>query len=147
LPITINKNSSATVLTINNFSNLTIRGQNPADAIADVVGDEEDAILIKVLGPQMTISFEYDVVEEATSVVSGTGSPVTSAVGQFLYLYNTLWSKGTDQITDTYTLTLDFGGGSTLERTGVITEIDCIMASDKPLTFKCTISFQVGAVL
>lgn len=146
MPITINKNSSATILTINNFANLVIDGNTPSDALGDIVGTETNAILIKAMGPSMQISFEYTLTTEAADVVSGTGSPVTTAVGQMKYLYDTLMSTGTTSFSDTYTLTVDFGGGVTFARTGVITKITCQMASDQPLTFRGSITFQVGTV-
>lgn len=143
---TLNKNSSATILTFNNFRNLIVKATTPADAIGDITADDDDAILIKVLGPQMTIEFDWTLMAEASSVVSGTGSPVTTAVGQFLYLYNTLKSQGTDQITDTYTLTLDFGGGNTLVKTGVITELTTTMEETTPVTYTGHLAFLAGTV-
>lgn len=145
--ITLNKNSSATVLTINNFSNLVIDGSTPSDALGDITGDEENAVLIRATGPSMQIAFDYTLTAEASDVVSGTGSPVTTAVGQMKYLYDTLMSTGSSSFTDTYTLTIDFGSGVTFVRTGVITKIVCQMAGDQPLTFRGSIQFQVGTVV
>src|SRR5437879_5799274 len=99
---TINKNSSATILTIRNFENLVTDGSTPVEHIEDIAQTESDTMLFKFLGPSMTIDFDYYAVQEATDVVSGTGSPVTTSEGQYKYLFDTLMSKGADQITDTY---------------------------------------------
>jgi hypothetical protein len=82
LPITLNRNNGATILTINNFNNLVIDGNSGSDLLPDLVGTEKDAILIRVLGPSMAISFEYTLIDEAISVVSGTGGTVTTARDQ-----------------------------------------------------------------
>lgn len=144
MPITINKNSSATVLTINNFSNLTVDGSTPYTSIADLLDAEDKAILLKADGATMLISFDYTIMGETSTVVSGTGSPVTTAPGQFSYLFDTLMSKGSSAHTDTYTLTIDFGGGVTFQRTGEIVRITAKMSSDQPLTFVGSITFSVG---
>jgi len=151
MPITIAKDAGAgagsdSTLTIRNFENLVADASTPADVIGDLVDTESAAILIKFLGATLVIDFDYTIMEEATDVVSGSGSGVTTAPGQFKYLYDTLMSKGASAILDTYTLTLDFGGGVTFVRTGVITKITCTMTGQEPLTFKGHITFQVGTV-
>jgi hypothetical protein len=84
---------------------------------------------------------------ESSSVVTGTGSPVTGAPEQVKYLFDTLRSQGSSQITDTYTLTVTFSGGTTFVRTGVITKLVCPMLAENPLVFNGSITFQVGTVL
>ena len=116
------------------------------ESFGDIAGDSEDTILVKVLGPQSKISFEWELVEEATSVVSGAGGSVTTPVGQMKYLHDTLASTGADQILDNYTLTFDFGGGVTLVRTGGIIKIGTSMTENEPVTFKARIEFQVGTI-
>jgi hypothetical protein len=103
--------------------------------------------MIAMEGARMTVGFDWELVEETSSVVSGAGGSVTTAVGQKQYLYDTFMSKGASQILDTYTLTLDYGGGVTFVRTGVPTKITCTMTSDQPVTFKAHIDFTVGSVL
>lgn len=94
----------------------------------------------------MTLGFDWTLMEEASSVVSGAGGSVTTAVGQYKYLYDTFMSKGASQILDTYTLTLDYGGGVTFVRTGVVTKIVCTLTGDEPVTFKGHIDFTAGTV-
>lgn len=152
MPITIAKDAGAgagsdTTLEIRNFGNLAIKNTTPVDTIGDLTNDAEDAVLIKSLGPMTMISFEYSIVQETSSVVTaGIGGSVTTPAGQIQYLMDTLLSQGSSQIIDTYTLTLDFGGGVTIVRTGVITQIDCTMTSQEPITFTGHIDFQVGTV-
>lgn len=144
--ISISKNSGATVLTINNFSNLNVTADTPYDNISDIAGSETSAVIVKSTGATMSISFDYTITTESSTVVTGTGSPVTSATGQFLYLYATLMSTGTSSFSDTYTINIDFGNGDNLNKPGVITKITCNMSSDQPLTFKGSITFLVGTV-
>jgi hypothetical protein len=130
MPITIGKNDGATILTVNNFNNLIIDSTTPIDNFSDIVGDEETAVLFKSAGPMMTISFEYVLVDEASTVVSGTGGTVTTARGQMKYLYDTLMSSGSDAFSDDYYIILEFsttaldsgtataGGASTLTDSG-----------------------------
>lgn len=108
MPITINKNNGETALTINNFANLVIDGSTASDLIPDIGASENEAILIKALGASMVIGFDYTLVEEASTVVSGTGGTVTSARGQMKYLYDTLMSKGSSSFTDKYRIALEF---------------------------------------
>ena len=106
MPVTINKNDGTNILTINNFSNVVIDAGGGSDLLPDLAGDEKSAILIHTLGPTMTINFEYTLVDEASTVV--TGSTVTTARDQMKYLYNTLMSTGTASYTDSYWFTLEF---------------------------------------
>ncbi len=108
MPIILNKRDGATVLTMNNFSSLTIDANTGSELFADLAGSEKDAILVHFLGPTMTISFEYTLVDEGNTMVTGTGAPVTIARDQMAYLYNTLMSIGEDALTDEYTLTLEY---------------------------------------
>jgi hypothetical protein len=108
MPITLNKNNGATILTINNFNNLVIDGNSGSELLPDLVGTEKDAILLRVLGPSMTLSFEYTLVDEASSVVSGTGGTVTMARDQMAYLYSTLMPAGDDGLDDEFTLILEY---------------------------------------
>ena len=224
MPINIYKNNGASILTINNFTNLMIDGNTPTDAWGDISDAETKAILLKSTGPTMQISFEYTLVDEASTVVSGTGGTVTTARGQMKYLYDTLMSTGTTQFTDKYHIIVSFsttnldsgtasaGSASTLtdgskswvanayagmvlkitggtgsgqvrniisntgtvltissdtdldfdttpdntstyaivdgfSRAGTLTRITCQAASDSPLTFRGSMSFQVGLVL
>jgi hypothetical protein len=144
MPVTINKNSGATTYSIRNFTSLRLNGITPLDIISDIAGDETDTMLLKFFGPQMTIDVSWVITDESSSVVSGTGGSVTTAVGQTKYLYDTLWSKGSTSDTDEYELELDFGGGVTMSRTGHVTNIDVSMTSNEPLTFSGTIRFDVG---
>jgi len=151
MPMTVFKDAGAgagsdTTLTIRNFQNLTIDGNTPADVFNDIAGDEDDAILLKMQGASMTIGFDWVLMEETTSVVSGAGGSVTTAVGQQKYLYDTFMSKGVSQILDTYTLTIDYGGAVTFVRTGVVVKITCTMAGDEPVTFNGHMDFHVGTV-
>ena len=84
--------------------------------------------------------------EEPSSVVSGAGGSVTTAVGQQKYILDTLISQGASQIIDEYTLTIDYGGGLTYAKTGVITKVDITMTGDEPVTFKARLDFGVGTV-
>lgn len=52
----------------------------------------------------MTINFEYSIVDESSTVVSG--STVTTARDQVKYLYDTLMSTGQNQHRDSYQLVL-----------------------------------------
>ncbi|MEO9294499.1 MAG: hypothetical protein ABI347_02750 [Nitrososphaera sp.] len=106
MPITINKNNGTNILTINNFSNVTIDAGGSSDALGDLGGDEKNAILIKSLGPTMQINFEYNLIDESSTVV--TGSTVTTARAQLRYLYDTLMSTGANSYNDSYYLTLEF---------------------------------------
>ena len=224
MPIVINKRNGTTTLTINNFSNLMIDGNTPTDAWGDITDEETKAILMKSTGPTMQITFEYTLIDEASTVVSGTGGTVTTVRGQMKYLYDTLMSTGADQFTDDYDIIVQFsttaldsgtasaGSASTLtdgtkswvanayagqvlritggtgagqvrnivsntgtvltissdsdldfdttpdatstysiidgfSRGGTLTRITCQAASDSPLTFRGSMSFQVGLVL
>jgi hypothetical protein len=152
MPITIAKKltiggATDTTLTIRNFFNLSLEGDNQTEVIADIIGDDGDARLFSILGGTLKINFEYELMQESTSVVSGTGGTVTTAVGQMKYLYDTLMPSGSDQFQNNYTLTLDFGGGVTMERDGRITKITCVMTSDEPVTFRGNVSFVSGTVL
>ncbi len=108
MPIILNKRNGASVLTMNNFSSIVIDASTGSDLIPDLVGSEKDAILVHLLGATMTISFEYTLVDETNSVVTGIGAPVTAARDQMAYLYNTLMSTGENAIDDEYTLTLEY---------------------------------------
>lgn len=146
MPITIAKDAGAgagsdTTYTINNFQNLIIEGDNPGDAIADVVGDEEAAILLKFIGPTMKISFDYTL----DGNNSNTAGSLT-ALTELAYIYDTFLSQGTAQILDEYTLTVNFSGAGTFVRVGVITKATATMAEMKPLTFSGHIEFLVGDV-
>lgn len=143
MTITINKNSSATILTLNNFSNISYDLSMPVEVIKEIESDEEATKLLKIEGNTATLNFEWTLTEEASSVVSGTGSPVTTAVGQFKYLFDTLQPTS---ITDTFTVTVDFAG-TTFVRTGIITKITAIQTSDQPITFRGSMSLQVGTTL
>lgn len=142
--ITLNKNSSATILEIRNFENEAMRVSMPVEVIEEIESDEEATKLFKIRGNVGTISFEWILTDEATSVVTGTGSPVTTAVGQKKYLFDTLQPTG---IADTFTLTIDYGGGVTIVRTGTIVDIATIMTKTEPITFRGTITFQIGTTL
>ena len=144
MPLTISKNAGATTYTMRNFQNLRINGISPVDIISDISGGEDDTMLLKIFGPQMTCDISWTLVDEASTVVSGTGSPVTTAVGQCKYLFDTLWSKGSTSDTDEYDLTIDFGSGVTMARSGHLTNIDVSMTGHDPLTFLGTIRFEVG---
>jgi hypothetical protein len=108
MPIILNKRDGSTVLTINNFSNISIDANTGSELFPDLAGSEKDAILVHFLGPTMTISFEYTLVDEGSTVVSGTGGTVTMARDQMAYLYNTLMSVGDAALTDEYTLSLEY---------------------------------------
>lgn len=142
----ISKNGGATAYTIAHFSNISFEGVDPADAIGDITDDDEAAVLLAVFGPVTKINLDWIIMQEASSVVSGTGSPVTGAPEQVKYLFDVLRSQGTDQTTDTYTLTITFSGGTTFVRTGRITRLTCPMSSDAPLTFNAHLEFTVGTV-
>jgi hypothetical protein len=77
---TINKNSSATVLTIKNFNAMRISGLRPVDILNPMEATESEATIINFNGPSMTIDLEYIITDESSNVVSGTGSPVTAGV-------------------------------------------------------------------
>lgn len=143
----LSKNSGATVYTITHFSNMNFRGENPAEAISIPTGDDEDAVIIVDQGPISRISIDWIIMQEASSVVSGTGSPVTGTPEQLKYLFDTLRSQGPDQILDEYVLTITFSGGVTFVRTGRIVNFECPMSSDMPLTFNARLEFLVGTVL
>jgi hypothetical protein len=108
LPLTLNKNDGATILTINNFNNLIIDGNTGSELLPDLTATEKDAILLRVLGPSMTLSFEYTLIDEASSVVSGIGGTVTTARDQLGYLYSTLMPTGDDGLDDEFTLILEY---------------------------------------
>lgn len=144
MPLTISKNSGATTYTMRNFQHLRINGITLLDIIDDNTGDEDDALLLKVFGPRMAIDISWTITDEASSVVTGTGGSVTTAVAQCKYLYDTLWSKGDNQHSDDYQLEIDFGGGVTMSRPGHISAIDVIMTYNEPLTFSGSIRFEVG---
>ncbi len=149
--ITIAKDAGAgsgsdTTYTIRNFRNLSIDGATPAESFDDMTGDEQDTVIIKILGAKMTVDFDWTILDESTSVVSGAGGTVTTALQQQTYLYDTLMSQGTSAILDWYQLTLDYGGGNTWARFGVIAKLDLTMTSDAPLTFNGHISFVIGTV-
>jgi hypothetical protein len=144
MPVTISKNSGATTYSIRNFTSLRLNGITPIDIISDIAGDETDTMLLKFFGPQLTIDVSWVITDESSSVVSGTGGSVTTAVAQTKYLYDTLWSKGSTSDTDEYNLELDFGSGITMFRTGHVTNIDVSMTSHEPLTFSGTMRFEVG---
>ncbi|MEO9319437.1 MAG: hypothetical protein ABI361_02070 [Nitrososphaera sp.] len=139
--ITIDKNSGSTVYTIRNFYDLTVDLNTPADVVASIQDNEDKAILIKILGATMNITLTYNIQDEASSVVTGTGSPVSTAIDQFLYLFSTLESI---DVRDNYTFTFDFGGGKTFVKNGLIGKITPVMTSDAPITFRCTMQFVVG---
>jgi hypothetical protein len=150
LPITIAKDAGAgsdTTLTISNFSNLSIDSDSPSDVIGDISSDSQDAVLVKFLGPQTRISFDYVIMAESSSVVSGAGRSVTTAPGQMMYLHDTLFSTGAHQINDLYTITIDFGGGESYSATGIVFKVTTNMTGDQPLTFSGHIDFLVGTVL
>lgn len=129
-----------------NFSLLSSRGQSGAEAIGDIGGNEENAILIKALGPTMNLSFEWIITDEDTTPVFGSGGPITSAIDIWKYLYDTMWSIDEKQITDEYTLTFYHGNDKSFIRPGTLTGIDVIQTSDQPLTYKATVTFLVGTV-
>lgn len=109
MPILISKTANGVVqglFTVNNFSNVTVDAGNNSDTLADLAGDERSAILIHTLGPTMQINFEYSLIDEASTVVSG--STVTTARDQMKYLYNTLMSTGATSYNDFYWLILQF---------------------------------------
>ena len=106
MPILINKNDTSGLFTINNFSNVTIDAGGGSDVLADLAGDERTALLIHTLGPTMQINFEYTLIDETSTVVSG--STVTNARDQMKYLYNTLMSTGSTSYSDAYWLVLQF---------------------------------------
>lgn len=108
MPIFINKNEGTTVLTLNNFTAFGMDADTPADIVSDPVQDAKDAQLIKLMGPIETLDIQWIIMDEAGGVVSGVGSPVTTARDQFKYLYNTLKSSGASQITDQYRAVLIF---------------------------------------
>lgn len=108
MPITLNKNDGATILTINNFNNLIVDGNTGSELLPDLTATEKDAILLRVLGPSMTLSFEYTLVDEASSVVSGTGGTVTMARDQMAFMYSTLMPTGDDGLDDEFTLILEY---------------------------------------
>lgn len=144
--IMIGKNDSATVYTCNNFENLTTDATTPAEVFSDIVADSDDAILIKMAGPTKQISFDWVMTTESSSVVAGTGGTVDDAVEQYLYLYDTLLSQGTDQITDDYVITIYFGAGKSLVRTGTISKITTSMQGSEATIFRGHIDFQVGTI-
>ena len=137
---------SDTTLTLNNFSGFHVEIDTPSESFADIGGDEEDAVLISMLGTTMKLSFGWSVVDEAANVVSGVGSPVTTAIGQAKYLIDTLKSAGASAILDSYTVTLDFGGGVTIVRSGKLVKLTVDQASDEPITYKAHAEFLIGAV-
>jgi hypothetical protein len=114
--------------------------------IPDLGSNEQAAILISELAPTMNIKIGWTIMDETTSVVSGAGGPVTTAIGQVDYLHGTLRPEGASQITDTYTVTLDYGGGSTFSRNGRLAAITTAIMSAEPLTFKAELQFTVGTV-
>ena len=146
MPLTVSKTSDSgnTTYTLRNFQNLRINGISPIEVISDISGDEDDTMLLKIFGPQLAIDVTLTLNDEASTVVSGTGSPVTSAVDQCKYFYDTLWSKGSSSDTDEYDLTIDFGSGVTMTRSGLVTNIDVSKTNHEPLTFSGTIRFEVG---
>jgi len=147
LGFSISKNSGATVYTITHFSNINLEAENPAAAVSIPTDDDQAAVILKDLGPLTRIILDWIIIQEASSVVSGTGSPVTGAPEQAKYLLDTLRSQGVDQILDEYVLTITFSGGVTIVRTGHILKFACPMSSDTPLTFNAHLEFLVGDVL
>lgn len=149
MPIYISKDAGSgsgddTIYTIRSFENLTFSQSNPTEVFTDIAARSEDALLIKALGPQMIVNFDWTITDESTSVVSGAGGSVTTAVGQQLYLYETLASSGSSQILDDYVLGVDYGGGVGFVKHGQITKLDCSINSERPLTFRGHIEFQLG---
>jgi hypothetical protein len=146
MPISISKNSGASVYEIRNFENLHTGIAVPVIDISDITGDDQDGMLTVIEGPCSTIEFDWVVLDESSSVVTGTGSPVTTAIAQHAYLTNTFMPNGANQILDSYTITLDFCGGSTFSRDGRLTDIDLVMTGNEPLTWKAHAKFIVGTV-
>lgn len=113
MPITISKYTGQShtwdsTFTCNNFVNLAIEGNTPAEVIGDVTDSDEKAILIKFLGPTTTINFDWILMDESSTVVTGTGGTVTTARDQLRYLYNVLMSTGTSQILDSVRIIIYF---------------------------------------
>lgn len=138
---------SDTTLTIRTFYGFNFEIDTPSEAFADIAGDEDDTILVAMMGTTMKISFDWDVHEEASDVIAaGIGGPVTTAIGQVKYLIDTLKSSGTSAILDSYTVTLDFGGGVTIVKTGKLTKLTVNQTSDAPITYKAHAEITVGTV-
>ncbi|MEO9319438.1 MAG: hypothetical protein ABI361_02075 [Nitrososphaera sp.] len=135
--------SRNTTYTINNFTDLTVDLNTPAEVIDVLQSTEDQATVISTIGPTMTITFNYIIHDETNSVVSGAGGTVKTATEQFRYLFGYL--EATD-IFDNYTFTFDFGDGTPFSKNGKIARITPVMTSDAPITFRCTIQLAVGDV-
>ena len=57
-----------------------------------------------------------------------------------------IYTSGASQITDSYTVTLEYGGGVTFVKSGRLASVDTTLTSQEPLTFKAKLEFMVGAV-
>jgi hypothetical protein len=111
MPITIAKDAASgpsddTTYTLNNFLNLGIRTDMLVNQIPDLGSDEEAAILAADLAPTMNLQMTWTIADETSTVVSGLGSPVTSAIEQLNYLHTVFRPSGESQITDSYTLVI-----------------------------------------
>jgi len=119
---------------------------NPSEAFADIAGDEEDAILVAMLGTTMKLSFDWNLHQEDSDVVTGVGSPVTTAIGQMKYLIDTMKPSGVSGILDRYVVTLDFGSGITVVREGRLVKLTVTETESAPITYKAHVDLQVGTV-
>lgn len=140
----ISKNGGATVYTIAHFSNIAFEREDDAVVFGDPAGSDEDAIITVDTGPLLRIIIDWIIMQEASSVVSGMGSPVTGAPEQVKYLLDTLSSNEENRFLDKYVVTITFSGGTTIVREGRLVKLTCPMSSDTPLTFNGHLEFLVG---
>lgn len=149
MPITIAKDAGSgsgndTTFSINHFDSLRVVTDTNAAAIPDLVGDESDGIIIAELGPTMVMYVVWTIIDESSSVVTGAGGTVQTAIEQVNYLHSVLRSGDEGQITDAFTLEIEYEGGSTFSRDGRIIKIQTEMAAKQPLTFQASLDFAVG---
>lgn len=137
---------SITYYEARNFSSLSKRFASPAEAVGDIVGNEQDAILIKALGPTMQIGAEWTVLTETSTPIYDPNNSSTDVNDVFNYLTDTLASTGTDQIKHEYTLTIYRGNDKSTIKDGAITTMDLVQTADQPLTYRASLGFQVGII-
>jgi len=121
MPILIDKKSgdglTDTRYQINNFRNLRFGTETPSEAIGELTKDDNDGILIKVLGPNTTIEFDY--LLDGANTNTGVGFSITQPASDLRYCNHILKSSGSGQILDKYRIVLQFN--NTPETSGTAT--------------------------
>lgn len=101
---------------INNFSNLIWDIDRPGDVISDIVGDEEDAIVISFTGVTSKIDLDFVMDGGNTATKGGSSVTIDSATKEFRWVVHTLKPSGDSNILDKFRFIVLFS--STADDTG-----------------------------